>query len=142
MATYSNLISTQIPQEDLKEILGAIDFINRKLPELVVLSAEEKAALPKMKSNTIQFVHECLKLAKESPELVPKDVDVPEIKKDVDLVEGITKILIPLKLLMKKLKHSKMLAESEAYLPSLAIYNSNQHEIVKRQTKEEFKLKV
>ncbi len=142
MVAYSNLISTQIPEEDVKEILGAIDFINRKLPELVVLSPEERASLPKMKSNTIHFVHECLKLAKESPELVPKNVDVPEIKKDVDLVESISKILTPLKLLMKKLKHSKMLAESEAYLPSLAIHNSHQHEIVKRQTKEAFKLKV
>ncbi len=141
MATYSNLISTQIPPQDLNEILAAIDFINKKLPDLVVLSPEEKAALPKMKSNTIHFVHDCLKIAKESPEVVPEDVDVPEIKKDVELVEAINKIMGPLKLLTKKLKHSTLLAESEAYLPSLAIYNANQLEMIKRSVKEDSKVR-
>jgi len=142
MATYSNLISTQIPKEELKEILGAIDYINKRLPDLVVLSPEEQAALPKMKSNTIRFVHDCLQLAKVNPEIVPEDVDVPEIIKDVELVEAINKILVPLQLIVKKLKHSTLLAESEAYLPSLAIYNNNQLEKVKKIAREESKVKV
>jgi len=134
MTNYSNLISTTVPQQDMKEILAAIDFINRKLPDLVTLTEEEKAALPKMKGSTKAFVHECLKIAKETPEIVPKNVDVPEIKKDVDLVQSLEVIMKPLKMLMKRLKDSRLLAESEAYLPSLAIYNAAQCDKVKKTT--------
>lgn len=133
---YSNLISTSIPEEDLKEIRDAIQFIDKKMPELVTLTREEKASLPKMKSNTIDFVHECLKMAKENPEIVPKNVNIPEIVKDVELVEAAHKILEPLRGLMKRIEDSILLAESEAYLPSLAIYNAARLNNIERKRKE------
>lgn len=138
---YANQISTSIPQQDLKEILGAIEFINRKVPGLVMLSAEEKASLPKMKSNTIDFVNECLAIAKNNPEIIPENVDIPEIIKDVELVKAANEILAPLKALTKKLKDSVLLAESEAYLPSIAIYNAAQLDIVKSKQKKSAKVR-
>ena len=132
--SYSNLISTSIPKEDIKEILGAIDFINEKLHELVILTDEEKAALPNMHKDTIKFVSECMNIADKHPEIVTANVDVPEIKKDYDLVKAIQKINDPLLKMMKRLEDSALLAESEAYLPSLAIYNSMQHELVKNKS--------
>lgn len=121
---YSNLISAKIPDKDINEILDAINFINEKLPELVTLSQEEVTALPKMGKNTIDFVTENLKEAETHPNLIPVNIDVDEIKKDVELIEAIFKIMDPLKKLEKKLEDSALLAGSEAYLPSIAIYNA------------------
>ena len=70
---YSNLLSTAIPDRDIKEILDAINFINEKLPELVTLTREELAALPKMGVDTINFVTENLKETQDNPAIVPKN---------------------------------------------------------------------
>ena len=55
-----------------------------------------------------------------------------EIKKDVNLILAIYKILDPLKKLEKKLEDSALLAGSEAYLPSIAIYNSIKAEALRK----------
>jgi hypothetical protein len=77
-----------------------------------------------MGTNTIDFVLEHLEEAENNPKLVPKNVDINEIEKDVKLIRAINKILNPLKSLEKKLMDSALLAGSEAYLPSIAIYNA------------------
>jgi len=121
---YSNLISTSISQEQINEIIAAIDRINAKLPTLVSLTNEELSSLPKVSYKNIDFIHEVLDFVDTYPDLVPPDIDVQEIRKDVLLIESLTKILIPMKKLVKKLEDSALLAGSEAYIPSLAIYNS------------------
>jgi hypothetical protein len=72
----------------------------------------------------IDFIHEVLDFADTYPDLVPPHIDVQEIRKDLSLIESISKILKPMKQLVKKLEDSALLAGSEAYIPSLAIYNS------------------
>ena len=121
---YSNLISTSISQEQINEIIAAIDRINAKLPTLVSLTNEELSSLPKVSYKNIDFIHEVLDFVDTYPDLVPPDIDVQEIRKDVLLIESLTKILTPMKKLVKKLEDSALLAGSEAYIPSLAIYNS------------------
>ncbi len=138
---YANQISTTIPDRDLKEILDAVNFIDKKLPDLVELSNEELDALPKMRENTIEFVLENLKEAEAKPELIPDDVELDEVKKDVELIRAIYKILNPLKNLKKKLEDSALLAGSEAYLPSIAIYNAIKAEAIrKKQNEKEVRL--
>ena len=116
---YPNLLSTAIPDKDINEILSAINFINEKLPDLVSLDKVELDALHKTGKTTIDFVLENLKAAQNRPELVPAEVDLNEIKKDVKLIHAIYKILEPLKKLEKKLEDSALLAGSEAYLPCI-----------------------
>jgi len=134
---FPNFLSTTIPNKDVKEILDAINFINEKLADLVTLNQEELDALPKTSGNTINFVLENLKQAENNPELVPKDVEVNEIKKDVELIHSIYKILNPLKTLEKKLEDTALLAGSEAYLPSIAIYNAQKAEAIRQRHKNE-----
>jgi hypothetical protein len=121
---YSNLISTSISQKEIDEILAAIERINKLLPHLITLSNEEKASLPKVSFSNIDFVNEVLDMAEDNPEQVPESINIREIRKDIELIESITKILRPLKQLEKKLEDSALLAGSEAYIPSLAIFNS------------------
>lgn len=129
---YPNLLSATIPNKDLKEILEAINFIDNKLSDLVTLSHEEYDALPKTGTDVINFVLDNLKDAEHNLKTIPKDVDLNEIKKDVQLIHSIYKILNPLKQLEKKLEDSAMLAGSEAYLPSIAIYNALKAEDIKK----------
>jgi len=129
---FQNNISTSISDTDVNEILAAINFIHKKLPGLVSLTELELASLPKPNSDTINFLYENLKLAEESPELVPDFVDLTELKKDVALIKAINKILGPTKDLVKELEDSATLAGSEAYLPSIAIYNSVKADAVRR----------
>ncbi len=121
---YSNLISTSISKKEIDEILAAIERINKLLPHLITLSNEEKASLPKVSFSNIDFVNEVLDMVEDNPEQVPESINIPEIRRDIELIESITKILQPLKQLEKKLEDSALLAGSEAYIPSLAIFNS------------------
>jgi len=121
---YSNFISSTITQDQINEIIAAIDRINAQLPTLVSLSNEELSSLPKVSMKNIDFIHEVLDFVDTYPDLVPSHIDVQEIRKDLRLIESISKILKPMKQLVKKLEDSALLAGSEAYIPSLAIYNS------------------
>ncbi len=134
---YPNLISATISDTDVKEIIDALNFINSKLSELTTLSHEELDALPKMQRNTINFVLENLEKAKDYPEIIPEDVNVEEIKKDVELVDAINLILNPLKKIEKKLEESTLVASSEAYLPSIAIHNAIRADQIRRKHKRE-----
>ncbi len=131
--SYSNKVSTTISQNNLKDILRVIESIDQKLPGLVSLTEEEIAALPRMKAHTESFVHECLKYSKKYPNYIPDDVDIQEIEKDVMLINSLSQITNALSKLKKKVEDNILLAGSEAYLPSIAIYNAvKTAEIIKR----------
>ena len=124
LMVYSNKVSTTISKNELKEILQAIELIEQKLPGLANLSKEEIAALPRMSAHTETFVNECLNYAKRYPNLIPGDIDVPEIKKDVLLIRSLIEINDAVAKLKQKIEDNILLASSEAYLPCIAIYNS------------------
>lgn len=124
MKNYNNKISVSIEEKDLKEILDAINFIDEKLSELVTLSKEEVMALPRMQEDTILFVSRSLESAYKNINAVPKNVELDEVKKDLELCKSIEKISTPLNAIMKKLSDSALLASSEAYLPAIAIHNA------------------
>ena len=121
---YPNKISTSISEESIREILSSIEKIDKLLPDLVSLSNEKLSSLPKVSASTIEFVYETLELVDKYPALIPRDVEIPEIRKDAELIEAINRILKPLKKLVRKLEDSAVLAGSEAYVPSMAIYNA------------------
>jgi hypothetical protein len=121
---YPNRISASITKENLQEILDSLERINKLLPDLINISDEQITSLPKVSSSTIDFVYETMELVDRYPNLVPDGIEIPEILKDVELIESINKILKPLKKLVRKLEDSAVIAGSEAYLPSIAIYNA------------------
>jgi len=121
---YPNFISTRISKEDLNDIMSAIGFIQNKLPDLLSVSDLEPYTMYNTKTNSVDFVQQNLNYAEKHPEVIPEDVDVQEIQKDVALIKSINKILAPLKKLVEKLEDSKVVACNEAYLPSIAIYNA------------------
>ena len=137
---YPNFISTTISNQDLNEILSAIGFIEEKLPGLLSLSDLEPYTVYSTKTESVEFVQQNLKVVEKNPEIVPQDVDIKEVRKDVDLIKSIDKIIIPLKNLLQKLEDSKVIACNEAYLPSIAIYNALKARDIKEKHKMDHKI--
>ena len=121
---FKNNISTSISPQDVKEILTQIKKIDSALKNLVTLTEEEKKAMPNVGKDTASFVTFVLDIAEKDPDLIPKTVNIDEMKKDAELIRAINKIYAPMKEMVQKLEDSALLASSEAYLPALSIFNS------------------
>ena len=121
---YKNLISTEIPEKSIKEILQAISHIESLLPQLVELTREDRLSLHPLNEGGIAFINKALKIAIKNPEVLPPEIDLVEFKKDVDLIHSLEKILMPLKKIVHKLEDSRLLAGDEAYIPALTIFNT------------------
>ncbi|WP_109830762.1 hypothetical protein [Reichenbachiella versicolor] len=120
-----NLVSVQISTENLDKINAAIAELNNTLkPILTSLTSEQRMELPKMGEGNTTFVEKALDYAVSNPEFAPPYMDVSEMGIDVKAVDELTKIYRPLKLIMEQLDDTILQSGSEAYVASLAYYNS------------------
>ncbi|GAB4341459.1 MAG: hypothetical protein OHK0038_21160 [Flammeovirgaceae bacterium] len=120
-----NLVSLDITPADMQEIRNAITTLETKLlPYLLELSNQEKKDLPKMKDKTVAFVTKATEHAEQNPQLVPPFINIVELRKDLDAVETLRKILNPLEKICKSLDDTMVMAGSEAYKSALAFYNA------------------
>ena len=93
------------------------------LPHLKDLSADERRLLPKMADKTVAFVSKTHAYMSEAPELVPPYVNLEEQKIDLEAVESLKQLFVPLQKLTDLLDDTMLLSGSEAYVASLAYYN-------------------
>lgn len=120
----NNLISIDIPPEDVQAVKDAIGIIEEKLkPYLVALTSEERKSLLKMGDRTIPFVAKVIEYADAEPEFVPGYMDVPELKKDFQATETINQMYRPLAQIVSNLNDTLMLCGGEAYKAALQFYN-------------------
>ncbi|MCF8259914.1 MAG: hypothetical protein K9J12_04015 [Melioribacteraceae bacterium] len=121
----SNQVSIQIPPEVLQEIQTAVTNIQTKLaPYLIALSPEERHQIPKMSDKTTPFVEKTISYTESNPQFAPPYMKADEMKIDFDAVQTLKTIFNPLNQLVSNLDDSIMLSGSEAYIGSLAYYNS------------------
>ena len=118
-----NLVSIAISKEAKKEIFEAIEIINKNLPELISISKDDKASLPKMGDKSVAFVTKALHYAEVNKEVTPGFLDVEEFRKDVEAVRNLSQILNPLQQLVEKLEDTATVAGSEAYIAALTFYS-------------------
>ena len=124
MAT-ENLVSIKISTEDKSKIDAAVAELNKVLkPLLISLTADQRREIPKMSDGTTPFVEKTLDYAKSNAEFAPPYMDIPELEVDLKAVEDLQSVYRPLLQLMQQLDDSIMLSGSEAYIASLAYYNS------------------
>ncbi len=120
-----NALSIAIPAEEITAVKEALKTVHEILkPYLVALTPEQRIELPKMNDKTRPFVSKALDYAESHQQFAPAYLDVAELKKDVDAVTQLTEMLRPIEQLNQNLNDSVMLAGSEAYVASLAYYNS------------------
>ncbi len=120
-----NAVSIKITEEELTRADGAVKAIEEVLkPHLVALKPGERREIPKMNDKTVPFVEKVMDYAKSDPQFAPAYLNIDELKIDIDSVSDLTKICRPVEQLLKNLNDTIMLAGSEAFVASLAYYNS------------------
>jgi hypothetical protein len=84
----TNRISAALTQADREAVMTAILTLKSKLPFLVDLTADERKALPKMGDKSRAFVTKALEVATQNPDFLPRAFDLDEMRRDVELFEG------------------------------------------------------
>jgi len=120
-----NLVSIQIPQEDLDAVKAALTTIEEKLlPHLVDLTKEDRKGLPKMRDKTVPFVEKALEYAETNSQLVPAYLNVPEMRTDFNAVGTLTELYRRVEQLYDTLDDTILLSGSEAYKSALNFYKA------------------
>jgi hypothetical protein len=123
MATIHNRVSATISEQELAEILAAINSVSTKLPFLINLTQDEAASLPRFGNKSIGFVNDALELVKQNSNFLPRSFNVDEFAKDVNLYSRLNAIIPAVKLFLEKLENTCYEVGAEAYSSGLLIYH-------------------
>ena len=120
-----NQVSIRISPEDHQQVMEGVKSLSTVLkPLLSSLTKEQRQELPKMGDGTEPFVEKALDYVQSNPEFAPPYVKAEEMATDFKAVKDLLNIYRPLLQLVQQLDDSIMLSGSEAYVGSLAYYNS------------------
>lgn len=120
-----NSISIVIPPADLQAVRDALATANSiLLPFLIALTPEQRKKMLKVGDGTEPFVDKVMDYAVTDPQFLPAYVQLAEMQKDYDAVEGLLPIFRTVQQLESKLNDTVMLVGSEVYQYSLSYYNS------------------
>ena len=119
-----NKVSLVLAAAAITNIKTAIATIEKNLPALINLTADERIGLPKMGDKTVAFVTKSFEYAKQNPTLIPAFLDMAEFEKDVNAVNSLKSVLNPLQQLVEKLDDTSLQAGSEAYSAALVFYSA------------------
>ena len=108
--------------QDFDAVMAAIVTIQQKLPFLIDLTVEERKALPKMGDKSRAFVSKALEVATQNPEFLPRSFDIEEMRRDVQLFEGMYPIVMAMMQLQELLDDTYIALGSEAYAAALTVY--------------------
>ncbi|WKN40797.1 hypothetical protein [Tunicatimonas pelagia] len=125
MKTLENIVSIQIPAKDFELARKKLQEVQKILhPYLITLTPEERKVIPKMSNRSVPFVEKVSDYAKTNPELGPAYLDVEELEIDLQSVRCLSQLTQQVQTIRSSLGDTAMLAGSEAYVASLAYYNS------------------
>ena len=120
-----NIVSIKISPADLTKVLEAVKTIELTLkPYLISLTADQRRELPKMSDKTAPFVSKVLDYVETNAQFAPSYLNVEELKTDLQAVTDLTQIFRPIEQIYENLNDTMTQAGSEAYVASLAYYNS------------------
>ena len=119
---HDNRISAALTDQDIQNMMAAFALIENSMPFLIELTNEEIFALPKIDVANHNFVGEVINALETENVLLPSTVSKEEIKKDLELHDKLNRVLLRLEQITKSVKHTAMLAGSEAYSSSLFVY--------------------
>lgn len=107
-------ISEEITDAQKTSIKSNIDDIKGILTFLINLTPEKRGKLRKMKAKRISYVNDVLTGVKANPDVIPKDLDVPEYEKDVKLYNDLVEVMGWLITLFEGLEDTTMEVGSES----------------------------
>jgi hypothetical protein len=119
---YQN-ISVTLSEQDIEQVKAAFATIQKTLPFLVNLTAEERRRLLKMGDKSLAFVSNSLTLAQANPDILPASFDLAEFVRDYRLMIVLTEFLFSLRQLTEQVDDTLMAVSSEAMSSSLGVYD-------------------
>lgn len=81
----SNLITSELPDKDLGDILQSVATIRQKLPFLVLLTASEKRSTSMLDEGRIPFTLKAVEYATRESAISPNPQLLVEAKKDLEI---------------------------------------------------------
>ncbi len=117
-------IDADLPADDLKAVLTALETVRQKLPFLIGLTSSERRKLFKIGRKAQTFVGQALDVATQHTELMPRCLDVEAARRDIALFESLNPVLQTLNQLRELVEDTQMLVGSEAYATARLAYNS------------------
>ncbi len=103
-----------------------IGEIRALFPGLLTLKPEERAAYLKMGERTVPFVQKALDYSSRNASYVPSFVNIPELNKDFQVAQVLLQVSKQLNELQNAIEDTLLIAGSEAFSASLAIYKNIQ----------------
>ena len=118
----SNRLSVQLTDADLNTIQQQIQSIAALLPFLIGLTPRERETLPKIDVSNKAFVEDAINALKTENIPLPNGIGVNEVQIDLVLYGQLDRLELQFVELLTKIRHTKILAGSEAYASALFIY--------------------
>lgn len=123
MANLSNnRLNITATTAQITAVKTALQTIGTNLPFLTGLTTEERIALPAINVNNKAFTEDAINAAVNNTSLIPSYVNVPNMQNDLTLFTQLDEIILLTKQLLERLEDTQLLAGSEAFVSSLAIY--------------------
>lgn len=123
--SLQNQVSFTLEENVRKEALAAITTLENLLKDkLVLMDSDTRKQIPRMGDKSIGFVSKSLEYAQSNPDLVPRYLDVEEMKKDYEGVSSLREISGKVTKLSEMVEDTMALSGSEAYSAALAFYHA------------------
>ncbi len=118
-----NRVSAILSQTDYDAIMTAIDTINAKLPFLLNINQDDLQTVLRLGDKSRSFVEKAMEVATQNQGFLPRDFDVEEMRKDINLFESLFAVRQALMKLSENVDNTYTVVGSEAYLAALIVYN-------------------
>jgi len=120
-----NVVSIQIPDKELNEIKEQVLAVKGRLQGyLISLKPAERQSIAKMSDKTVPFVEKVTEYVISHPEFVPPFMQTDELMIDIKAYNDLIQIYREIEQLCTQVDDTVMMSGSEAYVASLAYYNS------------------
>ena len=117
-----NRIDAALDAQAQQSALDAIQAARNLLPFLLDLSPEERHALPKLGPKSLAFVQTALDVAAQNPDILPRNFDMEEFRRDVELFTALQPVAVSLRQLHELVEDTLLAVGSEAYVGALTVY--------------------
>ena len=125
MKTNENIVSIQIPDEELEAILQQVRELENKLkPYLIALASGSRRRGLKMSDKTLPFVEKAAGYAQSHAGFTPPYMEVEELAIDLKAYGDLTKVFREVDQLHRNLNDTIIQSGSEAFAEALAYYQA------------------
>lgn len=119
---YVNRLSAVLSVAEIARITAGLADVQQTMPFLLGLTENERRQLPMIRKSNKLFVDEAVRLVGDNQTLLPGYINPLEMGKDLSLHDQLLEIERMLEQLLEKVRHTRMLAGSEAYVAALLFY--------------------